>query len=260
MSLKVLMLPSARGFVKKSLADLLESKGFNVEKVEFANAAEQRTVESRARNILIQHNGPVIMHGWSQGGGVALRLASEGPTNLIGLALYAAGHTGGAKLFNIECPTMYYHNKHDEVIHWTLSQRHRDYQNSRKPPMQQKASMYKKQEWNMKIPGTDNHQCDEFNDACVDWMLSVAQTVGAIGQTPTDEKLRTVGLAPFSGQKLDDEGFDYSEDYANWVFGHENELKIVSAWETLERLGFTVTPPSKPLDAKQIKHVEMSPI
>lgn len=101
----------------------------------------------------------VILHGWSRGGYLALRVAETSPSNLVAMALFAAaGETKNAH--KVTCPTIFYHNEHDQVIHASTSRNNH-----------QKLSNSNLVIDTAKYPG-NNHQCNEFVDRCTGWILS----------------------------------------------------------------------------------------
>ena len=101
----------------------------------------------------------VVVHGWSQGGGNALRVAEKNPPldNIVGMALFAAA---GAvqNPSNFRFPVVFYHNENDRIIGIQTS-----VANARSIP----SATLRSASIDM---GDDNHQCNEFVSECAGWI------------------------------------------------------------------------------------------
>ena len=172
----ILLLPCGGGFPKERLGAALETRGLLVQRIYFGNSSERATLMQRTIDAIASHDGPVVLHGWSLGGGLALRIAREWSNelrNIRAIALYAAAG-GGRDLRAIGVPVIkFYHNKYDSVISVANSITNCDSINEGKE--RAVASIEISEAYFGEA--ANHHQCDEFEARCVQWIVQQAGTL-----------------------------------------------------------------------------------
>ena len=167
----VIMLPCGGGFPKNTIGDALESQhNINTIRYNFQGQSidNKDILNEITTTIRTQPKRQFILHGWSLGGGWALKIAQQcsNCTNLIGCVVYAAAAKPSQDFSAIRCKVIFYHNQYDQICPIQLSQRnHQLIKHSELVVSTKRLGRY-----------SNHHQCDEFHHQCVAKIVSLFKT------------------------------------------------------------------------------------
>ena len=168
----VLMLPCGAGFPKEELTSKLMEDNFyvinfycnmrGVNGNKHIDELRWRDLETYVSNTILtlkreDGNAKILLHGWSRGGGVALKLGTTLHSELAGIFTFAAT-CSPLNVESISCPIVLYHNKNDRTIPYSTSEMTLNRNSCSKLVSDDSVRM------------GNSHQCNEFVDLVVEKM------------------------------------------------------------------------------------------